>query len=280
MAKAAKKSSPFGPLGSNWLTVYVDSPERRMLVDSLCASWEQFNDRKLSQSPPDAVVCHQIAALARAAHIDRLCEGVSYSIYEIHQEWRPRSHGRKERKTPKRLKHVLKPAEQHVLRRTERLSLDLSEYLQKFEGLGVTWWWHPENLATLKKAGAVLPELVQVLRNFYEMTDLSRGYKLKWVGPEWLIDVSFERFVLWLLWDVRIAGGRLSLDKNAGTGGLLEALKLLRPHLPPNFIPNGPPISKLAYIKALERRIDVSVAPPQYECGSLYLPPPFFSPLV
>jgi hypothetical protein len=57
---------------------------------------------------------------------------------------------------------------------------------------------------------------------------------------------SLARFTLRLLWDVRANGGRLILDKNRGTGTLLEALNLLRSHLPPGFVPNALPLSTLA----------------------------------
>jgi hypothetical protein len=66
------------------------------------------------------------------------------------------------------------------------------------------------------------------------------------------------RFVLHFLRDVRAAGGRLTLDKNEGTGTLVDALVLLRPYLPPNFIPNKLPLSSLANVKALDKKIGAS----------------------
>jgi hypothetical protein len=62
-------------------------------------------------------------------------------------------------------------------------------------------------------------------------------------------------FTLRLLWDVRSLGGRLTLNKNAGTGTLVDALHLLRPRLPPNFIANALPLSTLAGITALDKKI-------------------------
>ena len=74
---------------------------------------------------------------------------------------------------------------------------------------------------------------------------------------------SLAEFTLYLLLDVRAAGGRLTLDKNAGTGTLVEALALLRPHLPLRFIPNKLPLSTLAHVKALDKKI--ATAPHSFE---------------
>jgi hypothetical protein len=66
---------------------------------------------------------------------------------------------------------------------------------------------------------------------------------------------SLAEFTLYLLLDVRAAGGRLTLDKNAGTGTLVKALELLRPYVPPRSIPNRLPLSTLARVKALDKKI-------------------------
>ena len=68
---------------------------------------------------------------------------------------------------------------------------------------------------------------------------------------------SLPVFTLRLLWDVRAAGGRLTLDKNSGKGTLPETLELLSPHLPPGFIPRVLPLSTLARMKALEKKLAV-----------------------
>ena len=70
------------------------------------------------------------------------------------------------------------------------------------------------------------------------------------VGPG-----SLKEFTLRLLWDVRDAGGRLTLDKNSGNGTLPATLKLLSPHLPPGFIPKVPPLSTLASVHALDKKL-------------------------
>jgi hypothetical protein len=66
---------------------------------------------------------------------------------------------------------------------------------------------------------------------------------------------SLKQFTLRLLWDVRAAGGRLTLNKNSGTGTLPKTLSLLAPHLPPGFVPNVLPLSTLASIKALDKKL-------------------------
>jgi hypothetical protein len=69
---------------------------------------------------------------------------------------------------------------------------------------------------------------------------------------------NLGEFVLCFLWDVRAAGGRLTLDKNAAKGSLVEALSVLRPYLPQNFIPNRLPVSTLANIKVLDKKFAVA----------------------
>ncbi len=66
---------------------------------------------------------------------------------------------------------------------------------------------------------------------------------------------SLAQFTLRLLWDVRTAGGRLTLDKNSGKGTLIETLELLSPHLPPGFIPKILPLSTLAKMHALDKKL-------------------------
>ncbi len=66
---------------------------------------------------------------------------------------------------------------------------------------------------------------------------------------------SLVEFTFRLLLHVRASGGRLTLDKNAATGSLLDALELLRPCLPPKFLPRILPLSTLARVKALDQKI-------------------------
>jgi hypothetical protein len=47
----------------------------------------------------------------------------------------------------------------------------------------------------------------------------------------------FAAFVVKLRRAARAAGGRLGLQKNIEKGPLLEAIKILAPHLPDGFVP-------------------------------------------
>lgn len=69
---------------------------------------------------------------------------------------------------------------------------------------------------------------------------------------------SLELFTLRLLWDVRSAGGKLTLDKNLGSGSLVDALTLLRPYLPARLIPISLPFSTLAGIKSLDNKLSLA----------------------
>ena len=66
---------------------------------------------------------------------------------------------------------------------------------------------------------------------------------------------SFRAFTLRFLWDVKAVGGRLSVDKNRGTGKLLDALELLSPYLPSGFVPNAPSSSTLSDLNALAKKL-------------------------
>jgi hypothetical protein len=77
---------------------------------------------------------------------------------------------------------------------------------------------------------------------------------------------SLTKLTLRLLWDVREAGGHLTIDKNAGRGALIEALNLLRQYMPPNHIPNQLPYSTLAGIKALDNRVVTTAVVKRNEC--------------
>jgi hypothetical protein len=71
----------------------------------------------------------------------------------------------------------------------------------------------------------------------------------------WSRPGSFDSFVLRLLLDVRDAGGHFTLSKNTGTGTLIKALEILRPHLPPKFIPKNLTPSGLVRIRGVIQKI-------------------------
>ena len=58
----------------------------------------------------------------------------------------------------------------------------------------------------------------------------------------------FAAFVVKLRRAVRAAGGRLGLQKNINKGALLEAIKILAPHLPDGFVPKRRSASTLQRI--------------------------------
>ena len=66
---------------------------------------------------------------------------------------------------------------------------------------------------------------------------------------------SLAEFTLRLLLHVRAAGGQLTVDKNHGDGTLVDALNLLRPHLPRGFIPRNLPMATLDKVRTLDKKI-------------------------
>lgn len=60
---------------------------------------------------------------------------------------------------------------------------------------------------------------------------------------------EFHDFVWSLLSGAADAGGEFTLDKNAEKGTLIDALNILRPHLPRGVIPNALPLGTIQKIK-------------------------------
>ena len=69
----------------------------------------------------------------------------------------------------------------------------------------------------------------------------------------------FQNFIRDLRTTVRAHGGKLTVDKDANGGSMIEALQKLKSHLPQRFIPNvpsGPTLRKLVdQISAIEREL-------------------------
>ena len=63
-------------------------------------------------------------------------------------------------------------------------------------------------------------------------------------------DVMFLDFVRRLRYVVKECDGELTLDQNFDKGTLLDALHILRPHLPKGVVPNRLPVGTLKKIKA------------------------------
>ena len=62
------------------------------------------------------------------------------------------------------------------------------------------------------------------------------------------VNWMFAAFVVKLRLAARVAGGRLGLQKNINKGALLEAIKILAPHLPDGFVPKRRSASTLQRI--------------------------------
>jgi hypothetical protein len=69
--------------------------------------------------------------------------------------------------------------------------------------------------------------------------------------PGTVKDLVYQEFVFELLLSATLAGGRLTNDKNEnyGPGTLIEAIKILVPHLPTGFVPKKFSGSKLQRLK-------------------------------
>jgi hypothetical protein len=108
----------------------------------------------------------------------------------------------------------------------------------------------------IKKAVACLAERAAKAVDIYRPKSRYLHGRPNWGGfAEQPGPGSLPQFTLRLLWDVRIAGGRLTLNKNSGTGTLIETLQLLSPYLPPGFIPKILPVSTLATMHALDKKL-------------------------
>jgi hypothetical protein len=114
-----------------------------------------------------------------------------------------------------------------------------------------------EDFEQIKKAVATLAERASKAEHIYRHKSRylsgrpARGGFAKPPGEPG----SLAQFALRLLWDVRTAGGRLTLDKNSRKGTLIETLELLSPHLPPGFVPKILPVSTLAKMHALDKKL-------------------------
>jgi hypothetical protein len=63
-------------------------------------------------------------------------------------------------------------------------------------------------------------------------------------------DVIFLDFVRFLLVATAECGGDLTIENEDGTGSMIDALNILRPHLPVGVVPDVPPAGTLQRVKA------------------------------
>jgi hypothetical protein len=193
-------------------------------------------------------IADQIATSAKAKDLHRMRKGI---YFELTRQWSLYNNMR----DPPRLVKEKRWRKQTInrLKRFQRLSHDLCTC---FESLGTITAMLPkrdQEVVLSKKLIAPLKELtarstkgLSILRN---PSPRRRGRSSS------LRSGSFIEFTLRLLWHVRDAGGRLTLDKNTAGGTLTKTLETLRPHLPPNFIPQRLPLSTLEHIKQLDKKL-------------------------
>lgn len=81
-------------------------------------------------------------------------------------------------------------------------------------------------------------------------------------------DATFENFLTHLFVDVAETGGQLTFTKDSGTGTLVDALDILRPHLPGGVVPEKLPLGTIQKIKTNYRNFyagyaDLGFVPPK-----------------
>jgi hypothetical protein len=212
-------------------------------------------------------IAGQIATLAQATDVDQLCESISH---ELAREW---SWWIKETDPIKKIDPIQLLVKtgfswrtRNELKQVSRLSRKLSACLESMDVITVLLVdsYLPNDILDKRNYGTQgrpLARLEEVIGTLTEASSQSLSYLSSKIprrlgrppclqtGPG-----SFSEFTLRLLWHVRDAGGQLTLDKNAGNGTLTRALEMLRPHLPPNFIPNSLPLSTLHHVKQLDKK--------------------------
>ena len=222
---------------------------------------------KVAEKVPDEFLFSQIVALARIppSGVETLRNGL---IEELYEEWcwhsRPELSTGRILSTPTEKDRVRSRMLKKIARSLTILAADLKE-LNDEEVRFVDGVWAPTNKRSRNTGPTILSckQMVPMAELFGKLLlkkpsarrrprkgrPAFRGF------PRPFGHGSFNQFVLRLLWDVRLAGGRLTLDKNDRTGTLMEALDLLRPYLPPALVPKSLPAGTLARIKALDQKV-------------------------
>jgi len=212
----------------------------------------------ISRKVPDEQLFVRLAALGRvSAGAESLREGVSDMI-EV--EWRI----------------DVKPKLFDQLKPLARASSELFECLTKLNNFGMDALWEAfltnQDYAADEKRIALACQLAELRMLTEGLAILAssalqpeerrsrQAMKNTQAGLKRLAPGSLSGFTLQLLWEMRFAGGKLTLDKNRRKGTLAEALKLLRPYLPARFIPQELPFSTLGRIKSLDQKIALTLA--------------------
>jgi hypothetical protein len=190
-------------------------------------------------------IVDQIATLAGANDIDRLHRGISVELTEHWSSYRRIDDSKTKMEV---LEKDWSKQTIGELKSLQHLSHELSACLGNLGVLAriILTEQTQELIAPLKKLAATSAKCLSGIRKLTPRA-LGRPSSLDMLSPP--ANLSFHEFTLHLLWDVREAGGRLTFDKNTGSGTLTKAIELLRPHVPPNLIPNSLPLSTLWRVK-------------------------------
>jgi hypothetical protein len=190
-------------------------------------------------------VAECIARLANAKNVELLRDGI---CFELAREWS--WYTRKSDVLTIAIEGGWYRRTNDELKRFQQLSDELSALFGSLHPITNLLLGCQENLSAALET--VATRSAEALSNIPRKTPGEKGRpSCLQSGPG-----SLSEFTLHLLWDVRDAGGHLTFEKNAGRGTLKQALELLRPHLPPNFIPNAMPLSTLWYIKKLDKDLE------------------------
>jgi hypothetical protein len=203
----------------------------------------------------DELLFARIAGLARvpAAGIEKWRQAVSY---EIDREWS--WYAAPPTIDPAARKHALMQ-----LRHVEQLSSKLRTVLRSLDTLALTFLISSAGEYDVVMGLKMIDEFagcpLEALRLAeWKPKRKSVGRPASSVFSPPYHRGSMARFTLRLLWDAKAAGGSLTLDKNTRKGTLVEALNLLRPYLPPDFVPNVLPVTTLARLKAVDKKLAVA----------------------
>jgi len=226
----------------------------------------------------DAGIFKKVAELAQADNPKHLTKNLRR---EFNQEWGDRrehvraceEEGRPVDDPEWRKRYLGKLAKEirSGVRNIRRLSTELSHILGGSGDVGdfasfvqtALWVWAEETQWSrlkreLNQTQKAILRLVAISeKSLIGMTQKKRRAGRPNINLQDFWNDNFRIFVIRLLRHVRAAGGHLTLDKNTKTGTLIDALNLLRPHLPSGTIPNALSMSILLRLTKLDKKISI-----------------------
>jgi hypothetical protein len=274
---------PAVPSNSYWF-LRIDWEANREYIAFYSPTWmrDLSPDKVAERAMPDESLFSKIVDLARISPdgIQTLRNGL---VFELDREWYWQWYPERREPAAPQEGQVRLPVFKRIVRSLAILSADLKElsddetrYLGQLSASAHERTYNEEltrgrryDLVECRQMIAALTEL------FLEATQKKPPGPRRPKGRPALRGFSrpfghgsFNQFVLRLLWDVRAAGGRLTLDKNLGTGTLIDALNLLRSYLPPHLVPRKLPSGTLGRIKVLDHLVASARPPhPNFEPG-------------